>query len=53
MVIAASSPLFKVRRPPDEPQERYLRDLQAAIDAAQSTGTNLAGQAILLVATER
>jgi hypothetical protein len=52
LVIAASSPVLKIRRPPDERQDRYLHDLQVAIAIAQGGGVRLAGQAIVRETTE-
>lgn len=49
MAVAASQPLFDHARPSnEETADVYLRDLQAAIDAARQRGVSLAGTAITL-----
>jgi serine/threonine-protein kinase len=49
IAIASSQPLFDRPRPDDsESAAEYLRALQAALDAAQRSGAQLAGNAILV-----
>jgi hypothetical protein len=49
--VASSEALFDKPRPSNaEAAEVYLRDLQAAIDAAQQRGAKLAGAAVTLEA---
>ena len=48
IAIASSVPLFAQRRPGSENAEAYLRDLQAALDAARRRDALLAGSATIL-----
>ena len=48
IAIASSVPLFTQRRPESESAETYLRDLQAALDAARRREALLAGSATVV-----
>jgi hypothetical protein len=51
IAVASSEPLFDhARRGNAEPAASYLRDLQAAIDAARQRGVHMAGAAVTLEA---
>ena len=54
MLIAVSSqPLFAQRRPADDTADAYLRDLQAAMEAAMRRGTRVNTRAILVASEPR
>lgn len=48
LVVASSTPLFAAARPADEPPDAYLRDLQAAMDAATRKGGAVTARVMLL-----
>jgi serine/threonine-protein kinase len=53
VAIASSVPLFTAARPTDDPPATYLRDLQAALNAATASGAYVITQAILLDTAKR
>lgn len=53
MITVSSQPLFSQRRPADDTSDAYLRDLQAALDAATRRGIRVNARAILVETAPR